>query len=680
MMSPPDRIGIDPTLMTQLIGEIKRLQPAWSEVDAQINNALRTIGASMSGPGLLRDIGYQIAGRAPDLQRRLDLIIATQKIGLDKGLVWADESLWVSNSPAGGATVATSIADQLRQAWRQRDFSDRAVTEKVLDLLEKHQHDPYFAVAFAKEMRPKELIALVADLYRTLPGNPRDSHRWKDPATTEVDRLVQALSVTLGTASRGVGDMRLPKGYTDELISVQGEALTGFVINRLLRHGAFDDAFLRDLVNKVYDNAQRPPGESQQLGGLGPGFAAALANNPRVAQDFFTDPARKPLDFLMHKTQWSGGNHELGRAIEAATTTYRDNAQPPGSSRGYKSALIASWAIHFWADPRVQRAIPDTGQSAARILATYMGDVHRIAGTGTSEGMGVNPLPDNDSNLPGAQPYGALFDHDSVKSTMTWAFKDPQALKTVVEGHGEYSVKVFDAQGMQIDNKLDTKFAEWNSDHPNATKAEQAAQRQKILEDGMAGNVGELFNARVYDLSKSLHFIVDAGNLADINEADRKDEVNKAFKDALTRTLKLSLAGSGDWVVGGYEFIESNVSDQVKFNEGQTARSEAEATLHESQSLFKDLTANAMMRHGLLGDGSPASTHPHAFENYAKGSQGDFIADGRIIPRSAMSATQQLAYNEWLKNSPASAIFRAADRSVWEGFQRPVPTYPEADE
>jgi hypothetical protein len=85
-MSPPDRIGIDPTLMTQLIGEIKRLQPAWSEVDAQINNALKTIGASMSGPGLLRDIGFQITGRAPDLQRRLDLIIATQKIGLDKGL------------------------------------------------------------------------------------------------------------------------------------------------------------------------------------------------------------------------------------------------------------------------------------------------------------------------------------------------------------------------------------------------------------------------------------------------------------------------------------------------------------------------------------------------------------------------------------------------------------------
>ena len=154
-MSAPNRIGIDPTLMTQLIGEIKRLQPAWSEVDAQINNALRTIGAGMSGPGLLGTSAFRSPSEPPACSAAWTSIIATQKIGLDKGTVWADESLWVSNSPAGGAAVATSIADQLRQAWRQRDFSDKAVTGQVLDLLEKHQNDPYFAVAFAKEMRPK---------------------------------------------------------------------------------------------------------------------------------------------------------------------------------------------------------------------------------------------------------------------------------------------------------------------------------------------------------------------------------------------------------------------------------------------------------------------------------------------------------------------------------------------
>ncbi|WP_327104921.1 hypothetical protein [Nonomuraea glycinis] len=679
-MSAPNRIGIDPTLMTQLIGEIKRLQPAWSEVDAQINNALKTIGAGMSGPGLLRDIGFQITERAPGLQRRLDLIIATQKIGLDKGTVWADESLWVSNSPAGGAAVATSLADQLRQIWRQRDFSDKAVTGKVLDLLEKHQQDPYFAVAFAKEMRPKELKALVADLYRTLPGNPLDRRGWKDPATTEVDRLVKALSVTLGTASRGVGDMKLPKSYTDELITNQDEALTSFAVNRLLRHGSFDDAFLRDLVNKIYDNMQRPRGDRQLLIGFGPGVAAALANNPRVAQDFFTDPARKPLALLMHKTQWSGGNHELGRAIEAATTTYRDNGQPPGSSRGYKSALIASWAVHFWSDQQVQRAIPDTRQSAARVFAAYISDVNRISPR-APDYLGVNPLPDADSILPGKQAYGAVFGHEESKRAMTWAFKDPEALKTVVAAHGEYSLMAMDARGAQIAQANRDAFNVWHKSHPNADKAEVEAQQQKILRDNMAGQTAEDFKSTVYNLSKSLHFIVDAGNQSDVNTADARDKTNEIMKDVAISTGKLMLTPAGDWVAAGYEFLDENLGDQIKFEEGTKAREKAETALDTSENLFKDMTADAMMRNGLFGeDTASATTHPHASENYAKGSERDFLRDGEILPRSAMKTPQQIAYEHWLEHGPASGLFKDVSDAVRDGFDPRQPSYPKADE
>ncbi|SEK31046.1 hypothetical protein SAMN05660976_00230 [Nonomuraea pusilla] len=675
MSPPPTCIGIDPTLMTQLINEIKRLQQSWAEVDARINSALQAVGTSMSGPGLLKDIGAQIAERVPDLQRRLDLIIATQKISLDKGVIWADESLWVSYTPAGGAAAAKTVADELRQARQNFPFLQRPLSDKTLDELEKHRNDPYFAVAFAKEMPPKELKALLTDLDRA-----QDSNQDHD-ATTDVGRLMKAVGSILGTASRGVGDMKLPKDYVDQLIANE-DARHSRIVNDLLRHGTFDDAFLLDLARKVYDNAQQDRANQTDIITFRSGLAAALANNPRVAQDFFADPARKPLAFLMRQNNWAGGSRDLGRAIEAATMTYRDNTQPPETSRGYKSALIASWAVHFWSDPKAQWVLPDTRQSAARVLAAYISDVQRVPGNTGKETMGVTPLADPDPNLAGKQPYGALFEAATMKNMMTWAFTDPEALKTVVEAQGRYSLMVLDAQAAEIKAANDQALRKWIHENPGATKTEISAQRQKILEDSMTSGGAEEFKAKVLALSQSLHLVVDAGNLADIKEADRKDKAREAFKDALASTLKLVLTPAGDATVAGYEWIESNMGDRIKFEDGKKAREIAESTLIESQNLFKDLTAGAMMRHGLFGDeSSPGSTHPHAFENYAKGSPGDFLsATGQLIPRSAMNATQEYAYLEWLQHSKASRIFHDTDNAVQSGFRPPAHSYPEADE
>lgn len=677
-MSPPNRIGIDPTLMTQLIGEIKRLESAWSEVDAQINSALRAIGMSMSGPGLLRDVGFQIAERIPDLQRRLDLIIATQKISLDKGLIWANESLWVSHTPAGGAAAARTVADELRRARQNFPFLQRPLSDETLDALEKHRHDPYFAIAFVKEMAPKELKELLAEL-----DHAQDSKlpsKQTTGAAADVNRLIDTLGSILGTASRGVGDMKLPKGYVDQLIANQ-DVRHSRVVNELLRHGTFDDAFLLDVANKVYDNAQRGHAGQGDIIAFSSGLAAALAHNPRAAQDFFLDPARKPLAFLLRRN-WDDSGREIGRAIEGAATTYRDNAQPPGTSRGYKSALIASWAVHFWAGQSAQWNTPAARQSAARVLASYISDVHRVPGSSAKETMGVTPLADSDPNLPGSQPYGALFEAASVKNMMTWAFTDPKALNTVVEAQSRYSLLVLNAQAAQIKEANDQALKKWIRENPDATKTEIAEQRQKIIEDTMSGSAAEEFKAKVFDLSRSLYLVVDAGNLADIKEADRKDEAHKAFKEALTSTLKVVLTPAGDEVVGGYEFIESNMGDEVKFEDGKRARERAESTLTESQNLFKDLTAGAMLRHGLFGDASfPGSTHPHAFVNYAKGSKGDFLFDkGQLKPRSAMDATEEYAYLEWLQHSKASAIFHGTDQAVNSGFTPQVPPHPKADE
>ncbi|MEQ4725179.1 hypothetical protein [Nonomuraea sp. B19D2] len=681
-MSPPaNRIGIDPTLMTQLIAEMKRLEASWSDVDGQLHNALRSIGTSISGPGLLKDIWFQIAQEVPGLQRRLDLIVSTQKIGLDKGVVWADETLWVSNSPASGAAAAKSAADQLRKARKEAAAAGGQVTlsRETLDLLERHQHDPYFAVAFMKEMPPKELKTLLGDLY----GSARNPlvQDGSDSPSADLDRLLKTLSVTLGTASRGVGGMKLPKEYTDELIAADGvvAAVDGRIVDKLLQYGTFDDAFLRDIANKVFDNAQKPISERADIVEFTPGLAAALARNARVAQDFFADPARKPLAFLMRETSWSDRGAALGRAIEAATRTFRDHGQPPDTSRGYKSALIASWAVHFWADPRAQATVADSRQSAARVFSAYMSDVHRVANGTTSEKPGVHPLPDTDPNLPGDQPHSARFDREELTKAMTWVAKDPQAFKTVVEGHGEYVLKALDARAAAVAKEFNSEFAAWQRDHPNATEAERSAYREKLLKDSMAGSPGEFFKAQVFSLSKSLYFVIDAGNLASINEADRKDERDKAFSEGIARTTKLALTPFGDAPAAIFEFAEGFASDKMKFTEGDKARDQGESKLLQSQNLFKDVTANMMMRYGMFGkEGAPDSAHPHSFKNSAKGSDGDFLESDRIKPRTQMNDTQVSAYEEWLKHSTASGIFNSVSQNVELGFQRPVPDYERA--
>lgn len=81
---------------------------------------------------------------------------------------------------------------------------------------------------------------------------------------------------------------------------------------------------------------------------------------------------------------------DLGRAIEAATTRFRDHDQPPGSSRGYKSPLIASWAVHFWSDSRAQASLRDSKQSAARVVSTYSSDIHRISNSSNKYSTGRN--------------------------------------------------------------------------------------------------------------------------------------------------------------------------------------------------------------------------------------------------------------------------------------------------
>ncbi len=537
-MSP--MVGINPTLMTQLINGMKRAGDTLPDVGRQVERALTSLDIPLWGPGPLQTIGRQLSDQIPSLQGRLDLILAEPDRKSGKGgILWANESAWLSKSPAEGAASAKTLATKLRDQIKSHSLDAKTVAE-----LERHKGDPYFAVAFAKEIPPRELKALINRAYGAgLPPSGRPSQR--DVATQ--DRLATMLSKILGTASRRVGQMKLPGNYADQLVDGIESPQDAFAVKRLLQDGEFDHGFLLSVVQKLYDkDVAHPPDPSLPRdvwtmpgpkdispGDLSPMGTAlvALAHHPAVAQDFFTDPQRRPLAYLMRKHHWDGdANAELGWAIQSASTEFRDHDLPPGSSRGYKSALIASWAVHFWKDAKVQANLPDTRTHLGNVLAQYIGDVHRATRSFSEEVPGVVTDQNPDKNMRGVEPYGALLNANDLKKVMTWAFADTDAFQTVTAAHGIYAAKMLDEVAGKVAAEVRADFATWQAAHPQATPQQIDAARQDILEERMSRSGGAEFSRAARALSRTTWAITDAANISAIEAAKADDARFAAFK------------------------------------------------------------------------------------------------------------------------------------------------------
>jgi hypothetical protein len=272
--------------------------------------------------------------------------------------------------------------------------------------------------------------------------------------------------------------------------------------------------------------------------------------------------------------------------------------------------------------------------------------------------------------LKGIQPYGAVFDRKGIKEVMKWAFVEPEALKTVVAAHGQYSMEILNERAAKIAEQNRAEFEKWHKDHPEATTTEINHKRQKILEDRMAGAGGAGFSTGVARLSRTLYVITDAANIAKIAKADASDKIFIAFRDAVTGVANLIPTPPGK--IGAYfwDRTKSQVPGQFTLGQGAVARSEAESTLGQSIDMFTDITADVMMRHGLFGDGDvPAKTHPHASINHPRGSDGDFIEGNKIVPWNKMSAAQRDAYQSWLGLEDTGEVFRDPSTAVREGFK-----------
>ncbi|MEV5889288.1 hypothetical protein [Nonomuraea fuscirosea] len=672
-------VGIDPALMTRLIDGMKRVSGMIPDVDLQVERTLTSLGIHLWGPSPLRDIGRQMSDRIPSLQGRLDLILAEpDRTSGAGGTLWADESHWLSSSPAEGAASAKTLATQLRDQVASHFLDPHLVAE-----IERHKNDPYFAMAFATEIPPRELKALINALYGAgLSASARPLQR--DVITQ--DRLLTMLSTILGTASRGAGRMRLPDGYADQLVDGIENGQDAFAVKRLLQDAEFDHTFLLTVVQKLYDkDLAHPPDPSLPQdpwtlpgprdaapGDLSPMGAAlvALAHHPAVAQDFFTDPKRRPLAYLMRRHPWDGGaDRELGWAIEVAATEFRDHDLPPGDSRGHKSALIASWAVHFWNDPKIQANLPLTRTHLGRVLAQYPADVHRATGAFSAEVPGVVIYQDPDKNLRGTEPYGARFNAKEVKDTMTWAFEEDGVFETVAAAHGQYSVEVLNEVAGKIAEEIRADLAAWQRKHPEATQDELNAIRQDTLEDRMTRGGGAEFSRAARSLSRATWVIADAANIADIEAAKENDARFTAFKELADTAVGLAPTPQGAFLGFMTLSAKSTIFRNLKPNEEERSRVSADDALGVAQSMFTDITVAAMMRHSLFGNEHvPERTHPYHYKDFSPGAPGHFMSDGRLKSRREMNDDQRYAYHEWLELNSTGRVFGRPDEAIDIGF------------
>ncbi|MEU5864146.1 hypothetical protein ABZ815_23435 [Nonomuraea sp. NPDC047529] len=671
-------MGIDPALMTQLINGMKRASHTLPDIGLQVERTLTDLGISLWGPAHLSSIGRQLNDRVPTLQGRLDLILATpdRRLG-ERGLLWADESPWLSKSPAEGTTAATALAARLRTKIASHSLDAESVAE-----LERHKNDPFFAVAFLTLVPPRELKSLIARTYCSdLP--PGDRPLLYDTAVQ--DRFLTMLSTLLGTASHGVGRMRLAADYADRLIEDIDHPQDAFAVKRLLQDGDFDHTFLLTLVRKLHDkDLAHPPDLSLPRdpwtlpgprdvspGDLSPMGTAliALAHHPAVAQDFFTDPARKPLAYLMRTHPWLGdADADLGWALQAATTEFRDHDLPPGGSRGYKSALIASWAVRFWSDPKVQSNLPSTRPHLGTLLSQYIADVHRSAQLFSKEVPGVVSGLDPDKDLHGWKPYGSRFDADEAKKAMAWAFEDDETFKAVTAAHGLYAARMLDELAAKVATEVERGFTAWQEVHPEATRQQRDNMRQDILEERMVRSGGAEFAAATGSLGVTTWIITNSANISSIAKAKADDIRLGIFKKLTEQVVGLLPMPSGKFVGLMADTAKGFIFDKVSPTHEEQARLDADTALGATKHMFTDLTASVMMRHGLFGEPF-AQTHPYYFKDFSPGAPGHFIEDGAIKPWGEMNADQRSAYEEWLSLHVTGRVFGTPDDAVALSFK-----------
>ncbi|MCG5218211.1 hypothetical protein [Streptosporangium sp. KLBMP 9127] len=618
-----------------------RAEDTLGQNEPQIRRTLEKLDLDTSGLGVLREVQSWIRTSRPDLRRRNETIRTEQtewgsSPNSPGGLAAFDEALY------GKAAHDPDLYAAIVQVTKAAESGD--VDPKTLKELEKRAGDATFAAAMMAAMGATKFRKVMA-------GTVQDRVNDKDP---KVERLQAALGKTLGTASP-----RLSNAWRDELTADIGLSWReAHAVTLALGHGTFAGGFLLGTAKKMdswYRQMAKPiavePGVARDL-------MKALSRDPSAAQDFFAgdDTAMK---YYLAEGRMADDGKALGGVLEAVMLTFRDrDGSPENPSRGYLSAKLASEFIHLEAG-RIEKGYPSESfvhpGSTGRILAGYISDINRVAQRGRNIAAPGVEGTDNPS-VPGQETWGAQFNKKELRQVMREAFANSKAFAPVLAAQTAFTGRLLD---------------------------HGAAQMATGRGDDALINNGQQIGA-------GFGIITDAAELANIEEGKALDETHERNMKLLMAAANTVLAfpQKGGWpigagVLGAWTGV---IEDSAKGDAEIKARSDANAAVDQSRSLVHDLTAQAMLKHGLFGSADlPSKTHPWAsLEGLEKGDDprdnpNNFLKDGRtlmtmdeMIDKTATNSTDKFrrleAYERWLYEGPSGKPWRNVEGPMGQGF------------
>ncbi|MEU6715355.1 DUF6571 family protein [Nonomuraea sp. NPDC046802] len=637
---PPDweYSGIDPKLMHDFERDLGQAETTLGRHEPQIRRTLQDLDLDTSRLNALRELGNWIGAKRPELRRRNETIQAVNtEWGPEApgGIRPFDEALY--NAASGDADVYAAAA-KLGELDRNGEVDEKTVAE-----LEKRAADEGFATSLMYALGTRKFRQLMAALVYQ-----KDARK---------QRLQAALGKALGAASS-----RLNASWRKELLTNLERHVDQHALAELLPHGTFNREFLVATATTL-ESLDRKAWADPALAGDPHdsmiGVMKALANHPRAAQDFFAGDPSVLKRYVTERPMYDNGT-AFGKALEAATTTYRDrDGTPQEPSPGFISAQIASDFIHWEA----QRVLADTdGPSfattgtTARILAAYINDVNRAAKMG---GVGDGKVygPDRVFQLKEDQVWGAEFKKEDLRKAMEDAFNhDPKALAAVMAAETAWSRKLLD---------------------------HGAAQAQ----DGKG--FGAL-KTNAQEAGAGFGLITDASGLAQIQQGKELDEAKernmKIFMAAVNTGLAIPQAPA--WaisagIVGAWTGL---IEDSAKAETNQNkAVYDANTAKDKAKFLLDQIAVDAMLKHGLFGKAESAATrHPwSSLEGLGKGedprkSPNNFLKDDgnalmtlqEMAPYKGNIHQRLQAYQRWLYDGLAGDPWERVVGDLNTGFEK----------
>ncbi|MEV4566786.1 hypothetical protein AB0K12_23710 [Nonomuraea sp. NPDC049419] len=599
--------GVNPTWMEQFEKALGRAGELFRKHEPLVRRVMEKLELDASGLSALREAEGWIRAKVPELRRRNDAIQAmdgTWGPEQSNGLIAFDEELHKKVSYDAEAYAAAAYLNQAADGAE--------VDDKTLAQLEEHAGDAGFALKLMNAMGPERVRRLLA-------------------RTDRQDKKSQRLQVSLGKALGSASAQLSTQWRNDLTTNLSRTTQTG--IAAALRHGTYNSSFLLE-VAKALDAAERKQAMHHGVGRHPMAdVMEALGKNPAAAQGFFASGDR--LKYYVTTLPLGDGGAAVGRALEAATTIYRDRAGSEAQpSSGYLSADLASKLMdleyqQIHAGRRQEAFVAPA--SIGRILATYVVDINRTA-RGGIEQPGV--YKQDHPNLPGQEPWGAKFNRENLREVMKDVFtKDEKAFGVVMAAQAAMSSKLFDYGAAQPAGE----------DRKNAMSA-------AALEAGAGFGI-----------------LAHAAGIGKIEEGRELDEAQKRNLKMLMAIVNtgLSFPQTGGWpitagVVGSWSGI---IEDSAAGTAEKEAVASANFAASQTRELVGQLAAQAMFDHGIFGTADPpAKTHPWSSLTDLKPGEDPRKADNNFLRddgRTLMSLQEMMksdqdaydAYKSWLSRS-----------------------------